>query len=49
MKTISSADLKGPLEGKSINHLIELMKKGSICVKLHSDSYPNGEIRGQVK
>ena len=47
--TITSADLVGPLEGKSVSDLVDLIKKGEIYVNLHSPDFQDGEIRGQVK
>jgi hypothetical protein len=46
--TITSADLVGPLKGKLVSDLVDLMKKGSIYVNLHSPDFQDGEIRGQV-
>jgi DNA-binding beta-propeller fold protein YncE len=47
--SISSSDLTGPLEGKTLKDIVELMEKGSIYVNLHSAIFPDGEIRGEVK
>lgn len=46
--TINSSDLKGPLLGKSISDLITLMQSKSTYVNVHSESHPDGEIRGQI-
>lgn len=45
---ITSTDLTGPLEGKSIDDLVSLMQSGQIYVNVNSSDYPDGEIRGQV-
>lgn len=45
---ITSTDLTGPLEGKSIGDLVSLMQSGRIYVNVNSSDYPDGEIRGQV-
>jgi len=45
---ITSTDLTGPLEGKSIDDLVSLMQTGQIYVNVNSSDYPDGEIRGQV-
>ena len=42
-------DLKGPLEGKSIADLVELMELGITYVNVHSAVYPAGEIRGVIQ
>jgi hypothetical protein len=46
--SITSSDLTGPLEGKTITDIVELMEKGSIYINLHSNTFPDGEIRGQI-
>lgn len=47
--TINNLDLKGPLEGKQIADLITLINNGDTYVNVHSESYPDGEIRGQIE
>jgi Cu/Zn superoxide dismutase len=46
--TITSADLKGPLEGKQVSDLIKLIEDGKAYVNVHTRQHPNGEIRGQL-
>jgi len=47
--TITDANLTGPLAGKTIGDLVELLKSGGAYVNVHTDKYPGGELRGQVK
>ncbi|MBK5274935.1 MAG: CHRD domain-containing protein [Desulfuromonadales bacterium] len=47
--SIAEKDLKGDLKGKSINTLVALIKSGEAYVNVHTDAYPGGEIRGQIK
>ena len=47
--TISEDDLVGDLAGYSIDELIGEMLDGNIYVNVHTDQFPGGEIRGQVK
>jgi hypothetical protein len=46
--TINNSDLKGPLLGKDIPDLINLMQSKNTYINVHSESYPDGEIRGQI-
>jgi hypothetical protein len=46
--TINNSDLKGPLSGKSIYDLINLIKSKNTYVNVHSQSHPDGEIRGEI-
>ena len=48
-RTITKADLKGPLAGQPFSALIEAMEDGLIYVNVHTTDYPAGEIRGQVR
>ena len=43
-----ASDLKGPLEGKTLNELTSLMGQGQTYLNVHTESYPDGEIRGQI-
>jgi len=47
--TITDKDLIGELKGKSISDLVALIKSGDAYVNVHTDAYPDGEIRGQIK
>lgn len=46
--TITSKDLQGPLAGKQISDLLNLLKTGGAYVNIHTTQNQNGEIRGQV-
>lgn len=45
---ITAANLEGPLTGKQLSDLIALMSNGGAYVNVHSNEFPNGEIRGQI-
>jgi CHRD domain len=46
---ITADDLVGPLEGRPLSALIELMKDRETYVNAHTAQNPDGEIRGQIK
>ncbi|HYA87186.1 MAG TPA: CHRD domain-containing protein [Nitrospirota bacterium] len=46
---ITELKLVGPLAGKTISDLVALLKSGEAYVNVHTDRYPTGEIRGQIK
>ena len=46
--TITSSDLKGPLEGKQISDLVKMIKSGEAYVNVHTQKNQMGELRGQV-
>lgn len=46
--TINNTDLKGSLSGKNVSDLINLIKSENTYVNVHSESHPDGEIRGQI-
>lgn len=47
--TITGSNLTGPLAGKTIKDLINVMKSGNAYVNVHTIQHPAGEIRGQIK
>jgi hypothetical protein len=47
--TITNKGLVGPLAGKTIADLVEMIKSGGAYVNVHTDKYPDGEVRGQIK
>jgi hypothetical protein len=47
--TITDKDLIGPLAGKTIGDLVKLIKDGGAYVNVHTEKYPDGEVRGQIK
>jgi len=47
--TIAEKDLIGPLAGKTIGDLVKLIKDGGAYVNVHTEKYPDGEVRGQIK
>jgi Cu/Zn superoxide dismutase len=46
--TITSGDLQGPLAGKQLSDLVNLMNNGQAYVNMHTQQNMNGEIRGQI-
>ena len=47
--TITKKELMGTMAGKSVEDLFKQIKKGNVYLNVHTDKYPNGEIRGQIK
>jgi CHRD domain len=45
---ITSSDLQGPLAGKQMSDLVDLMKNGQAYANVHTQQNQNGEIRGQI-
>ncbi|MGE3398348.1 MAG: CHRD domain-containing protein [Candidatus Nitrosocosmicus sp.] len=45
---ITSNELEGPMEGKSIADLVNAMNNGNTYISISTASYPNGEIRGEI-
>lgn len=45
---VSGNDLMGDYKGK-FDELVKLLRSGDTYVNVHTDKYPDGEIRGQIK
>jgi hypothetical protein len=47
--TITADDLEGPMVGSPLSDLMDAMENGETYVNIHTEQYPNGEIRGQIR
>ena len=47
--TITEENLLGELQGKKVADLLRLIKSGNAYVNIHTETFPDGEIRGQIK
>ena len=47
--TITASDLVGPLQGQSLSVLVDEIRARHIYVNVHTEVYPAGEIRGQLR
>lgn len=45
---VSGNELMGDYKGK-FDELVKLLRSGDTYVNVHTDKYPDGEIRGQIK
>ena len=45
---LTSADLEGSLQGQPLDALIYEIQQGNVYVNLHTNAYPDGEIRGHL-
>ena len=46
---ITSDDLSGPVAGKNVSDLANIMKQGNTFVEIRTQQHENGEIRGQIQ
>jgi hypothetical protein len=46
--TVTAADLVGPMKGKTIKDLANLLRSGNAYANVHTNVNPGGEIRGQI-
>jgi hypothetical protein len=47
--TITADDLVGPLENQPLSALVDWMLAEETYVNIHTEQYPPGEIRGQIR
>ena len=47
--TITPQNLEGPLEGRQISDLVDLFDTGAAYVNVHTQTNPDGEIRGTIQ
>lgn len=47
--TVTADDLVGPLAGMSLDDLKTAMEQSLTYVNVHTDQYPDGEIRGEIR
>jgi len=47
--TITEESLLGELQGKKITDLVRLLKSGNAYVNILTGTFPDGEIRGQIR
>jgi hypothetical protein len=45
---LSDSSLKGPMEGKTLEHLVAAMDSGETYGNIHATQNPDGEIIGQI-
>jgi hypothetical protein len=46
--TLTNSDLSGPLAGKTIDSLVNMIRSGGAYVNVHTTQNQNGEVRGQI-
>lgn len=47
--TFTASDLEGPLKGKQISDLVDLIKNKDAYTNVHTSQNPKGEIRGSIE
>jgi hypothetical protein len=47
--TITAANLVGPLQGRQLGDLINLLSTGGAYANFHTQAFGGGEIRGQIR
>lgn len=47
--TFDESRLVGPLAGEPLSALIEAIRAGNAYVNVHTEQFPGGEIRGQIR
>lgn len=47
--SIRAYELIGPLKGRSLQSLVQMMETGDTYVNVHTIKHPEGELRGQIR
>lgn len=47
--TLTGASLVGPLAGQPLSALVSAIQAGNVYVNVHTDNFPTGELRGQLR
>jgi hypothetical protein len=47
--TLTAANLRGPLKGKTLANLVEQINAGKAYISVYTEKHPSGEIRGQIE
>jgi hypothetical protein len=47
--TVDSSSLVGPMAGRTLDDLLAVLESDATYVNVHTERFPNGEIRGQLR